>query len=241
MKNNKCKNASIIIMKRELKSYFSSPIAYFVTGLFLLVAGLFFFTPFFLQNRAELRALFAYFPIFLGIFIPAVTMRNFAEERRIGSMETLMTLPVTEFQVTLGKYLASFISSLVMIVPTLLYLIPVEVFGSPDYGPIIGGYLGAIFLCACFSAIGLFSSSITKNQIIAYFVGGFICLALALVHIFFVFLPAPAIKFFTFISANAHFESISRGILDSRDFIYFISLAVLFFLMTVRHEENQKK
>lgn len=239
--NKKNKNASLIIMKRELKSYFTSPIAYIVTALFLLVSGIFFFTTFFLQNRAELRSLFTYFPLFLAFFIPALTMRIFSEERRLGSMETLMTLPVTEFQVTLGKYLASFISSLVMIAPTVLYLIPVEIFGSPEYGPVLGGYLGAVFLCACFSAVGIFSSSITKNQIVSYFVGGAVCLALTLIDTFMVFFPAKIVKFFTYISANAHFNSISRGILDTRDFIYFISLAVLFFVFTVMHEQKQKK
>ena len=237
----KRKSAALIIMKRELKTYFTSPIAYIVTGLFLLISGIFFFTTFYLQNRAELRSLFSYFPMFLSFFIPALTMRVFAEERRLGSMETLMTLPITEFQVTLGKYLASFIASVLMIAPTLLYIIPIEVFGSPEYGPIIGGYLGSIFLCACFTAIGLFSSSITKNQIVAYFTGGAICLAFTLVDTFLIFFPTSIVKFFNYISAKSHFTSISRGILDSRDFIYFLSLAVLFFALTVMHEQKQKR
>lgn len=227
-------------MKRELKAYFTGPIAYIVTGVFLIAAGALVFTPFFLNNRASLRDYFSYLPLLLSLFVPALTMRIFAEERRVGSIETLMTLPVTEVDVVVGKYLAALICTLVMLAPTLLYIIPVEVFGSPDYGPIVGGFIGAIFLCVSYSAIGLFASSVTKNQIVAFFTGAIICIVLTMIDSFLVFLPNAIVSFFSYVSANAHFTSISRGIVDTRDIIYFVSLTALFFTITVKIQQNSK-
>ena len=232
---------AIIIMKRELKSYFTSPVAYIVTALFLIIAGILFYSTFFLYDRAELRQFFSSLPLLLSFFIPALTMRIFAEERRVGSIETLMTLPVTELDVVTGKYLASFISTLIMLAPTLLYILPAAIFGSPDFGPIVGGYLGAIFLCASYTAIGVFATSVTKNQIIAFFTGFIICIVLTLIDSFLIFLPSPIVSFFSYLSANGHFTSISRGILDTRDLIYFISLTALFFATTVKVQQAAKK
>lgn len=236
----KSKNPAIIIMKRELKSYFSGPIAYIVSGLFLIINGFLFFSTFFLNNSANLRSFFANLPLLLSFFVPALTMRLFSEEKRIGSIETLMTLPVTEVNVVTGKYLASLISTLAMIAPSIFYVITAEIFGAPDYGPIIGGYLGAIFLSASFTAIGLFASSVTKNQIIAFFTGFIICIFMTLIDNFLVFFPAPVVTFLGFFSANQHFLAISRGIIDTRDILYFISITVLFFTITVKIQQNAK-
>ena len=136
-KKVKAKNPAFVILRRELRSYFSGPIGYIVTGLFLVINGLVFFAAFFLQNRAELRNFFSMLPMLLSFFIPAITMRVFSEEKRVGSIETLMTLPVREIDVVTGKYLAVLVEALVMLAPTLFYVITAEIFGSPDYGPII--------------------------------------------------------------------------------------------------------
>lgn len=240
-KKIKTKNPAFVIMKRELRSYFAGPIGYFVTALFLVINGLLFFAAFFLQNRADLRNFFSLLPILLSFFIPAITMRVFAEEKRVGSIETLMTLPVREVDVVTGKYLAVFVESLIMLAPTLFYVITAEIFGSPDYGPIVGGYAGAIFICAAFSAIGLFSSSITRNQIIAFVAAMAICLVLTFIESFLVFLPDGIVKVFSFISASVHFGSISKGILDTRDLLYFTSLTALFFVCTVRVQIKNKR
>lgn len=228
-------------MKRELAAYFTSPIAYIVTGLFLIITGILFFNTFFLYERAELRQYFGLLPILFSFFVPAITMRIFAEESRVGSIETLMTLPVTEVDVVVGKYLAAFVTTLAMITPTLLYILPAEIFGTPDYGPIVGGYLGAVFLCATYTSIGIFASSVTKNQIVAFFTGFIICIALTMVDSFLVFLPASIVSFFSFISANHHFNSITRGIIDTRDLIYFVSLTALFITVTVKIQQQAKK
>ena len=236
----KTKSPAFIIMKRELKAFFTAPVAYIVTALFLIISGILFYSTFFLQDRAELRQYFSTLPVLLSFFIPALTMRIFAEERRVGSIETLMTLPVTEVDVVTGKYLASFLGTLIMIAPTLLYILPAEIFGSPDYGPIIGGFIGAIFLSAAFTAIGVFATSVTKNQIIAFFTGFIICIVLSMVDSFLIFLPSPIVSLLSFISAGGHFTSISRGILDTRDLLYFISLSALFFAATVKVQQNAK-
>lgn len=239
-KKNKKTCPAIVIMKRELKSYFTGPIAYIVTGLFLIISGILFFSTFFLQNRAELRGFFGVLPILLSFFIPALTMRLFSEEKRSGSFETLMTLPVTEADVVLGKFLASFCGTLVMLCPTLLYVVTAYICGKPDFGPIAGGYLGAIFLCASFTSIGLFASSVTKNQIIAFFVGFVICIALTMLDSFLFLLPGPLVNFFSYLSASIHFESISKGIIDTRDLLYFVSITALFIVLTVRTQKKAK-
>ena len=231
--SGKKQNAALVIMKRELSSYFSSPIAYIVTGLFLVFSGILFFNTFFLANRAELRNFFGILPITLSFFIPALTMRMLAEEKKSGSIETLLTMPVTAFDVTLGKFLAAFISGSAMLVPTLSYVVTCYIFGSPDAGPIIGGYLGALFLIASFSAIGLFATSVTKTQIIAFFIGFTICILLSVLSGFLVFLPAWLVNFCSYFSAYSHFVSIAQGIIDTRDLIYFVSLTAIFFALTV--------
>ena len=125
--------------------------------------GFLFFNTFFLANRAELRQFFGLLPVLFSFFIPALSMRSFAEEKKSTSLETLLTLPVTVFDVVAGKFLAVFISGLVLLIPSLFYVLTCFIFGSPDAGPILGGYLGSIFLTAGFSAIGIFASSTTKK------------------------------------------------------------------------------
>lgn len=240
---SKClkKSPAIIIMKRELQAYFTSPTAYIVTGLFLLICGIIFFSTFFLQNRADLRSFFVLLPMLLSFFVPALTMRLFSEESKSGSLETLMTLPVNEVHVVTGKFLASFVSTLIMISPSIFYVITTAFFGDPDFGPIIGGYVGTIFLCAGFTAVGVFASAVTKNQIIAFFTGFIICISLTMIDTFLVFLPSSIVEFVSYISADMHFTSITQGIIDSRDLVYFITLFALFFTATIKVQQNAKK
>lgn len=229
----------MILTKREVTAFFASPIAYITSALFLLIAGIFTFQIFFLQNRADLRNYFSLLPLLLSFFIPALTMRTFAEEKRSGSLETLLTLPVSITDAVFGKWFSSFTASALMIAPTLLYIIPLVVFGSPDAGPLLAGFIASLFLCASFSAIGVFASTTTKNQIVAFFLAFAICIALTLIDSFLIFLPPSLVSALAFISANAHFNSIARGIFDSRDVIYFISLTVFFFYLAAESEDSQ--
>ena len=217
----------IHIFKREFRAYMVSPIAYIVISVFLVVTGWFFFTPFFLQNQANLRNFFSLLPLIFSFAIPAITMRLLSEEFSVGSYETLLTLPVTFSDVILGKFLAAMGFIGVMLLPTLFYPVTVSVLGSLDWGPVWGGYAGALLLGSAFSAIGLLASSLTRNQIIAFIVGMAICFTLTLVDKMMFFLPRSMLGFFEYLGADFHFQNIAKGILDTRDILYFISVGFI--------------
>jgi len=213
------------IFKKEFRTYFESPIAYIVISIFLLVTGWFFFMTFFLYDQADLRGFFALLPIIFSFVVPAITMRLFSEELNIGSYETLLTMPVTFPDVILGKFMASVAFIAAMLVPTLAYPITVSFLGQLDWGPVAGGYIGAIMLGAAFSAIGLFASSLTRNQIIAFIIGLAICFALTLIDKMLFFFPQSLLGIFEYLGADFHFQNISKGIIDSRDILYFLSVS----------------
>jgi len=227
------------IFKREFKSYFVSPIAYIVIGIFLLVTGWFFFTPFFLFNQANLRNFFALLPVVFSFVVPAITMRLFSEELSVGSYEILFTMPVTIVDIVLGKFLASVVFVAAMLTPTVAYPITVSFLGQLDWGPVIGGYMGAVLLGGAFSAIGLFASSLTRNQIIAFIVGMAICFALTLIDKMLFVLPQSLLGILGYVGADFHFQNISKGIVDSRDIIYFLS--VCFVGLYATHLAMQEK
>jgi ABC-2 type transport system permease protein len=212
------------IFRKEFGTYFVSPIAYIVISIFLVVTGWFFFSTFFLFNQASLRNFFSLLPITFAFVIPAVTMRLFSEELNVGSYETLLTLPVTDGDVILGKFLASVAFVAAMLVPTVAYPIFVSFLGELDWGPVVGGYVGALFLGASFSAVGLFVSSLTRNQIIAFIGGMAICFFLTLIDKVLFFLPANLLSIFQYLGADFHFDNIAKGVLDSRDILYFLSV-----------------
>ncbi|HUT42989.1 MAG TPA: ABC transporter [Desulfobacterales bacterium] len=218
---------AFFIFKREFRTYFVSPIAYIVISFFLLVTGWFFFTTFFLYNQASLRNFFSLLPIIFSFVVPAVTMRLFSEEFNVGSYETLLTMPVTFLDVVLGKFLASVAFITAMLIPTLAYPLTVGFLGQLDWGPVAGGYIGAILLGAAFSAIGLLSSSMTRNQIIAFITGMAICFGLVLIDKMLFFLPRFSLVFFQYLGADHHFQNISKGIIDSRDILYFLSISFI--------------
>ena len=224
----------LTIALRELAAFFTSPVAYIVGGLFLIFSGFLLFSSFFLVNRAELRQFFTLLPMLWAFFIPALTMRLFADEKRSGTIEILFTLPVAPWHAVLGKYLATLVYAIAMLLPTLVYAFSVAAMRNLDWGPVIGGYLGAIFLASSFAAIGVFASSLTKNQIVAFFIAFGLGIVLVVIHQLLVLLPAWAVPFLQFVSAGYHFDSIARGILDSRDIIYFISTTALFLVLGVR-------
>jgi len=234
------KSAALVIHSRELAAYFSSPVAYIVMGLFLVFSGILFFSTFFLINRAELRGFFALLPILFAFFVPALTMRLFAEEKRSGTIETLFTLPVSGYDAAMGKFLAALSFTAIMLVPTLAYVLTAATLGELDPGPVVGGYAGALLLAAGYSAVGVYASAITKNQIVAFFVAFAVCILLSLGDKFLVLLPGPVVGILEFFSAGYHFDSISRGIVDSRDIVYFASLTALFLWMAVDVADNRE-
>jgi ABC-2 type transport system permease protein len=215
---------AIQIFKKEFRSYFVTPIAYIVIAIFLLVTGWFFFATFFLFGQATLRNFFSLLPIIFSFVIPAVTMRLVAEELNIGSYEILMTMPVTFTDVVIGKFLAAVALVVAMLIPTLAYPITVSTLGQLDWGPVAGGYIGAVLLGAAFCAIGLFASALTRNQIIAFIIGMAICFLLTLIDKMLFFLPRSLLGILAYLGADYHFQNISKGIIDSRDIIYFFSV-----------------
>ncbi|MFA6009401.1 MAG: ABC transporter permease subunit [Desulfobacteraceae bacterium] len=215
------------IFKKELKDYFTSPIAYIVITIFLLVTGWFFFMTFFLNNQANLRNYYGLLPFTFAFVIPAITMRLFSEEMSIGSYEILLTMPVTFSDIILGKFLAGTAFVAAMLLPTLSYPITISFVGQLDLGPVIGGYTGAVLLGASYTAIGLFASSLTRNQIVAFIIGLLICFFLTLIDKMLLFFPGSIVKVIGYIGADYHFQNISKGIVDTRDILYFASLIFL--------------
>lgn len=214
----------IRICNKELKDYFISPIAYIVISIFLLVTGWFFFATFFYYNQADLRNFFDLLPITFSFFIPAVTMRLFSEELNVGSYEMLLTLPVTFNDILVGKFLAGVFFVAAALVPTLAYPICVAFMGQLDWGTVAGGYMGALLLGSAYTAVGLFASSLTRNQIIAFIVSMAICFTLTLIDKMLFFFPRPMLGVIGYLGADFHFKNIAKGIIDSRDILYFLSI-----------------
>jgi ABC-2 type transport system permease protein len=212
------------VFNREFRDYFVSPIAYIVISLFLVVTGWFFFSTFFLYGQASLRDFFALLPITFSFIIPAVTMRLFAEELNVGSYEILLTMPVRSSDIVLGKFLAGVAFVAAMLVPTLGYAVTVSFLGELDWGPVVGGYLGAVLLGAAFTAVGLLASSVTRNQIIAFIIGMVGCFALTVADKMLFFFPKPLLGVIQYLGADYHFQNIAKGVVDTRDLLYFASV-----------------
>ena len=215
------------IMGKELKDFFISPIAYIVISVFLLVTGWLFFSTFFVFNQADMRNFFNLLPMTFAFVVPAITMRLFSEELNTGSYETLLTLPVTFRQIIIGKFLAGVVFVSAILLPTLSYPIWIAMMGELDWGPVVGGYAGAIMMGAAFTAIGLFSSALTHNQIIAFIMGAVICFALTTLDRMLFFFPTPVLNVVNYLGASSHFQNVAKGIIDSRDILYFLSLIFL--------------
>lgn len=213
------------IFRREFKAYFTSPIAYIVISIFLLIIGWMFFSTFFFSGQANLGQFFALLPLSFSFIIPAITMRLFSEEINVGTYEILLTLPVNSRDIILGKFLAAVAFVGLMLTPTLVYAITTEFLGQLDWGPVIGGYVGAMLLGASFCAVGLLASSLTRNQVIAFIIGMTICFSLTMMIDFVLyFLPDALVKVFQYFSANFHFKNIAKGVVDTRDILYFLSV-----------------
>lgn len=215
------------IMNKELRAYFLSPIAYIVISVFLLVTGWFFFSTFFIYEQANMRNFFNLLPLVFSFIIPAVTMRLLSEELNVGSYETLLTLPVTLRTVIMGKFLSGLVFVAALLLPTLAYPLFISFLGDLDWGPVLGGYLGALLLGAGFTAIGVFASALTRNQIIAFIIAMGICFGLTLIDKMLFFFPAKILNVLQYLGADYHFQNIAKGIIDSRDILYFVSLGFL--------------
>ncbi|MCP4747181.1 MAG: ABC transporter permease subunit [Desulfobacteraceae bacterium] len=228
-----------LILKKEFKDYFVSPIAYIVIAIFVIVTAWLFFSKFFLYNQANLRDFFQYLPLILALVVPVITMQLFSEELNAGSYELLLTLPLSFNEIIIGKFLAASAFVAAILAPSVVFPLVISFLGDLDWGAVIGGYIGAFLLGASYVAIGLFASSLTRNQIIACIVGMAICFALAIIDKMLFFIPQPVLGVIEYLSSGYHFENISRGIVDTRDIVYFAS--VIFLGLYATHLVMQEK
>lgn len=230
---------TLLIFNKEFKDYFISPIAYIVIAIFLFVTGWLFFSTFFVYGQVDLRRFFSLLPFIFALVVPAITMRLFSEELNVGSYEILLTMPVTFRDIIIGKFLAGVAFVAAILIPTLAYPIFISFFGDLDWGVVAGSYLGSILMGAAYVAIGLFASSLTRNQIIALIVGMVICAILAIIDKMLFFFPQSVLAVVAYLSSAIHFENIAKGIVDSRDIVYFLS--VMFMGLYATHLVMQEK
>ena len=230
----------IPIFRRELRSYFNSPVAYVVIVVFLAILGWFFTSNLFLANIASLRVVFDLVPLMFLFFVPAVTMRLLAEERKSGTLELLTTKPVRDIEIVLGKFLAAWVLLAVTLFPTLLYLFTVMSLGSIDIGPVLAGYIGLLLMGGVYIAIGLLASSLTENQIVAFILSFLVVLALFLMDKILMYVPESFASTMEFLAIDYHFSNIARGVIDSRNLIYFGSVLGFSLLLTTVSLERRK-
>ncbi|MFI1770508.1 gliding motility-associated ABC transporter permease subunit GldF [Thalassobellus citreus] len=236
------------ILKKEINSFFASPIGYLVVAIFLLLNGLFlwlFKGEFNILDYgfADLSPFFLLAPWILIFLIPAVTMRSFSDEKKQGTLELLVTKPISYTQIVLGKYFGAFILILIALLPTLLYVYTVYQLGTPvgnlDIGSTLGSYFGLLFLIAAYTAIGIFASTLSDNQIVAFITAVFLC------FIFYIGLEGIAeyasSNLIEQLSMSTHYKSMSRGVLDTRDIIYFLSITILFLAFTKLNLNKEHK
>jgi len=229
----------LAILRKEINSFFASPIGYLVIAIFLLLNGLFlwlFKGEFNILDYgfSDLSPFFLLAPWILIFLIPAVTMRSFSDEKKQGTLELLLTKPISHFNIVLGKYFGAFILIIIALIPTFLYVYTVYQLGNPvgnlDMGSTLGSYLGLLFLVAAYTAIGVFASTFSDNQIVAFISAVFICL------LFYIGFEGIAdftsSNFIEQLGMSTHFKSMSRGVLDTRDIIYFLSITIFFLMLT---------
>ncbi len=236
---------------KEIKVFLHSTIGYVVMGVFLCLTGLFLWVfpmSYNILDRgyADLSSLFSLAPIVFLLLVPAITMRSFAEEKRVGTMEILLTMPLSDWQIILAKYFASLVLVFISIFPTLIYVFTIYLLGYPqgnvDMGAMWGSYLGLLFLGAGFAAIGMFCSLLTDSQIISFILAVLLCFVVWLgfdfIYSFNIFGHVGLIiKYF---GIEHHYASISRGVIDTRDIIYFISVIVLFLMLSRLKMQSRK-
>ncbi len=228
------------IFRREVRSYFNSPVAYVVIVVFLAIVGWFFTSNLFLMNVASMRVVFELVPLVFLFFVPAITMRLLAEEKKSGTLELLTTKPVTDAEIVIAKFLAAWALLAAALLPTLLYLITLMTLGSVELGPVAAGYIGLLLMGGAYIAIGIFASSLTENQIIAFIASFLIVLALFLMDKVLMYVPEGLASTLEFLAVDYHFSNIARGVIDSRDIIYFASLLGFSLLLATVSLERRK-
>lgn len=241
-------NRTITILKRELRAYFSTPVAYVFIVIFLLMVGVFTFYVggLYERNQADLEPFFRFHPWLYMLLIPAISMRLWSEERKAGTIELLMTLPISLAEAVIGKFLAAWCFTALALASTFPVWITINYLGDPDNTVIAAGYLGSLLLAGACLAIGSCISALTKNQVVAFVISFIICFAFNLsgfpivLDLFSAWAPQAIIDVVSSFSFLAHFESILKGVIDIRDVIFFGSLIAFFLYANVLAIETKK-
>lgn len=229
------------IYKKELRSFFTTPMAYIFLVVFALVNGYFFTNTFFLYNQSDMRSLFGIVPLVYLFFIPAVSMGLISREKSLGTIEIITTLPVRERDIVIGKFLAGLTLILVALFTTLIHYITLFNVGTTiDHGAVFTGYLGLALLGGVYTSVGIFSSSLTENQVIAFIVGIAIVITFFLMDKLLVFVPPGLAGLIQYMSTEFHLSNMSRGVIDTRNIVYFGSVIGFFLFMTTRVLESRK-
>ena len=228
------------IALREFKSYLASPMAYVVAGIFLVFTGFFFQSSQTTYSETSIRGFLVWGSILLLLLAPVLTMRLLAEEKKMGTLELLLTAPVRDNEVIVGKFLGSLGILTAMLALTFYYPLLLMWFGDPDWGPIATGYLGLFLLGGASLAVGLFASSLTSNQIVAAVVAGGVLFALWFVGMAADLLPEAMGEVIGYLSLSSHFPDFMRGMIDTRGIIYYLSITVLFLFLAIRSLENSR-
>jgi ABC-2 type transport system permease protein len=231
---------ALVISRREIRTYFNSPVAYIVVPVFVIITGYLFFTQLFLEKQADMRGFFNIMPLLFMFMIPAITMRLLADEKASGTLELLITMPVRDWEVVVGKFLAAMALLCTAIGLTLVFAITVKSLGPLDRGPAIGGYLGLVLMGGAYVSIGVMASALTRNSIVSFIVAFAISFALYLLGRLTQFLPQSLQKLVAFLSIDGHFENIGRGVVDSRDVIYYLSVMTVCLLIATLSLESRR-
>lgn len=233
-------NNILTIFKKELKSYFYSPVAYIVIVVFLIITGWFFTSTLFVAGVITMRNVFDIIPFILLFFIPAISMRTFSEEKKTGTIELLLTKPITDFDIVLGKFFSTLTLAVLTFIPTVVYVISLKLLGPLDIGSIFSAYLGLVLMAGLYISIGLFASSLTENQVVAFIISFLIIFTLFMMNKVLMFVPPILVPIIEFISTDFHFASISRGVIDTKDLIYYFSGIYIMLLLTKTSLEGRK-
>ncbi|WP_222983960.1 gliding motility-associated ABC transporter permease subunit GldF [Flagellimonas meishanensis] len=231
------------IFKREVRSFFTSPIGYLIVGSFLLLNGLFLWVfkgafNIFDYGFADLGNFFLLAPWIFIFLVPAITMKSFSDERRMGTLELLLIKPISVWQLVLGKFFGALLLCIIAIIPTIIYVLSISSLGinegNYDVGVVLGSYFGLLFLISAYTAIGVFSSTLSDNQIVAFLVGILCCFLLyyGFDAVSTLFANGNSQQMIQAMGARSHFDSIARGVIDTRDLVYFASITLFFLFLT---------
>ncbi len=225
---------------KELRGYFVSPVAYIVGFGYLLIMGFLFSVILINSRSADLRGVFSNMGVILLLIAPVLSMRLLSEEYRTGTVELLLTFPVREYEVVLGKFLGALAFFLALLIPTLYYTFVLFVYGNPDFGPILSGYVGVILLAMAFLSAGMLTSAVTQNQIVAAVLGFGLTVLLWLFSNLSGILPSSLSDVANYMGVSDHYFDFSRGVIDTRNVVYFVSLTIFFLFATTRVIEAKR-